>query len=180
MLEVTSLNPKAVATRTHCPDEAGFYDDDFRKLKSVVSGKADQLKDYPIPRVLAVTSSHSLAGIHLGRHTAKALLGFKEFTSEPDFGNSVFMKRCANGDTVLRVRSVSAVLLVSLGTNPIEIVGLLHPDPVKPLDVRTFADVPFVRVRNWPLSPDRKVESQWTLAKRQKQVWKSLVRLKDD
>ena len=148
MLEVTSLDPKAVATRTQCPDEVtdrisgGWFDEDIRKLKSVVSGKADQLKDYPIPRVLAVTSSHFLSGVHLGRHTAKALLGFKYLTSEPDFENSVFTKRCANGDIVPRLRSVSAVFLISLSTNPIEIVGLLHPDPVKPLAFALFRTYP--------------------------------------
>jgi hypothetical protein len=184
MLEVTSLDPEAVATRTQTPVEVtdgisgGFYDDDIRKLKSVVSCKADQLKDYPTPRVLAITSSDHLSGVQLGRQSAKALLGFKYLTSEPNFQNSVFTMRGANGDITPRLRSVSAVLLISLSTNPIEMVGFLHPDPVRPLDPRTFPDVPFVRITNWPLSPDREVEIEWTLGRpEQKQVCNSLVPL---
>ena len=187
MLEVTSLDPEAVATRTHWPAQGtdrisgGFFDDDIRKLKRVVSRKADQLKNYPIPRVLAITSSHSGSGVLFGRKGAEALLIFKFLTSEPDFENSAFMKRGSNGNVVPCRRSVSAVLLISVSTNPIEVVGLLHPDPVMPLDLRTFPDVPLVRIRNWPLSPDSRVEIEWNLAKpEQKRVWNSLVHLKDD
>ncbi|HEV2178102.1 MAG TPA: hypothetical protein VGW33_13025 [Terriglobia bacterium] len=189
MLEVTSLEDEAVAGQSSWRDTGGFFGLITPKLRSTVSGKVDQLKDYSMPRVLAITSSHLGARALFDHLGAQALLISGLTYSMPlgqagpvtwvtDLKNSVFFKPGEKGAIVACRRSVSALLLVSMWSNPIEIVGLLHPDPVHHLDIRTFPGLPFVRMRQWPVV-GRIISTEWTGAD-PKQVYNSLVEFTDE
>ncbi len=189
MLEVTSLDDDAVANRSewrNIENSAGAFGFLTPKLKSVLCGKADQLKEYSSARVLAVTCSHIGARVLLGREGAVHLLVSDPRLSVPigrpgpatmvtGLENSAFFRPAENGKIVPCRRSVSAVLLVSTWSNPIEIVGILHPDPTISLDVRSFPDTPFLRVANWPIL-DGIIRTAWNFEEPDsKQVHNTLI-----
>jgi hypothetical protein len=83
VVEVTSLKPQAVAAQSDIPASIndsvrGTFRMTTDQLFSTVRDKADQLADYPCPRVLAITSTHHASQYLLGTTGAEYLL-----TSEP-------------------------------------------------------------------------------------------------
>ncbi len=169
VVEVTSLKPEAVAAQSDIPvsiddSERGTFQMTTNQLFSTVKEKADQLADYPCPRVLAITSTHHASAHLLGQSGAEFLLTSEPQITYPIAGSGAAVTMTTNlrrsaffgpGESgtqiVSRRRSVSAVLLVALSDTQSAVVGLLHPDPVEKLKIEPFRDVPFLRLANWPI-----------------------------
>jgi len=167
VVEVTSLKPDAVAERSGIPATAdeggGAFQMTTHQLFSKICAKADQLAEYPCPRVLVITSTHFASSFLLGAQGAEYLL-----TSEPritfpagipgapvrmitNLRSSAFFAPGADGEIVPRRQSVSAVLLIGLFGDQSNVVGLLHPAPAHRLKIERFREVPFLRLANWPI-----------------------------
>jgi hypothetical protein len=176
VVEVTSLKADAVAEKSKISatvDEGGgAFQMTTRQLFSTVCGKADQLADYPCPRVLAITSTHFASSFLLGAQGAEYLL-----TSEPrltfqvggpvrmttDLRSSAFFAPGANGEIVPRRQSVSAVLLIGLFEDKSHVIGLLHPAPARRLKIEWFPEVPFLRLAQWPIVGGA-VNTEWVVS----------------
>ena len=181
VVEVTSLKPEAVASHSNIPVDiedgfGGAFTMTTDQLFSTVRRKADQLADYPCPRVLAITSTHAASDFLLGSQGAEYLL-----TSEPritypvvgsgaavglttDLRRSVFFAPDATGQRIVpRRQSVSAILLVGLYDDTSHVVGLLHPEPARPLNFEHFREVPFLRISQWPIV-GRAIRTEWVVS----------------
>jgi hypothetical protein len=66
-------------------------------------------------------------------------------------GKSVFFRFNEKGEVVRARESISAILLVAMSGNPAEVYGVLHPDPIVPLDTWNFLEVPFLCMKTWPI-----------------------------
>jgi hypothetical protein len=179
VVEVTSLKPDSVARRSGIPVKAdeggGAFEMTTHQLFSTVCGKADQLADYPYPRVLAITSTHFASSFLLGAQGAEYLLTSQPKLTFPvgvrgapvrmttDLRSSAFFAPGENGQVVPRRQSVSAVLLIGLFGDQSNVVGLLHPAPARPLNIEPFREVPFLRVRNWPIVAGA-IHSEWVVS----------------
>ena len=120
--------------------------------------------------MLVITSEHIGADFLIGPHGAETLLtsdikievpigqpiGKTELVT--DLKDSVFFKS-SNGVIESCRRSISAILLVGLYTDKSSIVGILHPDPVEIFPMALIPDVPFCRLKKWPLK-DEKIETE--------------------
>jgi transposase len=181
VVEVTSLKPEAVAAQSDIPvsiddSERGTFQMTTNQLFSTVKEKADQLADYPCPRVLAITSTHHASAHLLGPSGAEFLLTSEPKITYPIAGSgaaatmttnlrrSAFFGPGESGTQIVsRRRSVSAVLLVALSDTQSAVVGLLHSDPVEKLKIEPFRDVPFLRLANWPIV-DGAIKTEWIVS----------------
>ena len=98
--------------------------------------------------------SHIGASALMGTHAARLL------SIDPKL--APFYKPKTEGGYEPARRSISAILLAAVHEKQLEVVGLLHPDPVRPLDIEIFDDVPFFRVK-WPIT-GKDVEGEWITA----------------
>jgi hypothetical protein len=169
VVEVTSLNPDAVASRSGIPttiedDAGGPFRMATNQLHSKVCDKAPQLGDYPCPRVLVITSSHH-ASFLIGTQAAEFLL-----TSEPTITYQVggptklttSSRRFAFFTPDTTFKGISAVLLVALSDYQSSIVGLLYPEPAHKLNIEPFRDVPFLRLAEWPIVKGA-IRTEWVV-----------------
>jgi hypothetical protein len=184
LVEVASLESKAVSERSGLPlevrGEGGqAYALITEKLRSVAQSKAAQLGDRGMPGVLVIASSHGFAGLLMDRRAAEYLMTSAPHISVPigssvksarwqtDLRNAVFCQPSildASGGQMFvpRYRSVSAILLVSIGFREVEVVGLLHPDAVHRFDPQLFPAVPYVQFAQWPLTSTN-ISTEWIL-----------------
>ena len=145
-------------------------------LRKAASGKAEQMSGYCCPRILVMTSEHVYANDLLSsKIAAESLLTSDTSISiphplanpEPGIGletcleNSVFFRpNNQNDDFEACRRSISAILLCSIYENAMEIVGILHPDPVHKFPIKFLPTIPFVKLKNWP-PRDNKIGTEW-------------------
>jgi hypothetical protein len=181
VVEATSLSPDAVTDRSKIsndvPDEisGGAFGLVTRNICNKAKDKATQLGGYPMPRVLAIASSHAGIAALFNEATATwALVSDPHWRQEigssaadtaeyTDLEKSVFMKPGPNGTIVACRKSISAILLVAVHGNKSEIWGILHPEPAFPLNVAFLPDLPFVRIAQWPIV-DGKILTEWVVA----------------
>lgn len=179
VLEVTHLDTDSIEQQSGLSNipvngEARFFSMVTHVLQRKAVGKAKQVADYPMPRILCLGASHTAAPILLGKHAAKWLLTSETKISIPignanpesqivtDLDNSVFFKFNNRGEVIPCRQSISAILLVVLDNESCLIVGLLHPEPSYRFDIAYFSDIPFLKVANWPCS-DGRVITEWTI-----------------
>jgi len=181
VIEATSLGSGSLSNQTGWTNEVGIgvhggpFSLPTRVLQARVKAKVPQLSKHPMPRVLAILSSHIGADAFFSDEGATCLLvgGYefccaigsssKETFKRAKLENAVFIRRDqANPDRVVACReSVSAILLLALDGRGFSVVGILHPEPRFPIDPRTFpAKVPFSRLQPWPTND--KVQIEWT------------------
>jgi hypothetical protein len=176
LVEVTALNRDAVELRSGWPDKlsevAGSFSMITPSLWSKALHKAPQLAGQDVPRVLAICLTHIGASALLGTLAAKWLM-----MSEPQIEvpialqgelpparNVTNLKRAAffniqDGAVVPVRQSISAILLIAIWNDLLEVVGMLHPAASVPFDYRTFGDVPFLRAE-WPIK-DKAIRMEW-------------------
>lgn len=147
------------------------------KLKSVISSKVSQLSDYEIPRILAIGSTHFDSDILLGTRAAEKLLvpdnisiplanednsiQSKSFLST-DLETSIFFK-IEDGKIIPCRQGISAILLVDVKYNYLNIVGILHPEPIYCFDYNILSDVHFLTVEDWPIK-EGKIKLVWIIS----------------
>jgi hypothetical protein len=126
-----------------------------------------------MPRVLAITTEHTLGDLLLGPLGARELLtGETKITArigEPqpqigwatDLRNSVFF-RWKSGKVDACRTTISSVLLFAISPKMCSVVGVLHPAPMHVLPISVLPDVPFIRLTKWP--PEKHmVETEWVI-----------------
>lgn len=180
VVEVTSLKPEAVAAQSNIPSAIENGGSAFKmttgQLFSTVRGKADQLSGYPGARILAITSTHQASSFLLGTTGAEFLLTSEPMIRFPATGSggpvtvttnlkrSVFFGPGPSGNQIVaRRQSVSAVLLIALDDLRSSVLGLLHPEPARKLNVEHFRDVPFLRLAEWPIV-DGRIRTEWVIS----------------
>jgi hypothetical protein len=181
VVEVTSLEDVTLANRAGIQQdvpangEGGALDMEevLNLIRTTVSGKAAQLADYPVPRVLAICSEHWGTSMFFGPGGAEEIMyGGSNiaipFTNEgaagpaqitTDLREAPFF-RIKGGEVEACRRSISALLLVHLDPTACHVVGLLHPDPAITFPIQTLPEVPFGRVA-WPA---KELHVEWLLA----------------
>jgi hypothetical protein len=186
VVEVTSLRSEAVAKHSRIPvtaneGDGGAFQMTTRQLFYTVRDKADQLADYHCPRVLAITSVHFASSFLLGAQGAEYLL-----TSEPtityslgtpgtsptlttNLRTSVFFAPGESGEIVPRRRSVSGILLIGLFDDQCNVIGLLHPEPVHPLNIERFREVPFLQLATWPIV--NSIRTEWVVSSPESKIF---------
>ncbi|MCP4571293.1 MAG: hypothetical protein GY838_03000 [bacterium] len=133
--------------------------------------KAGKLSGGSRPGLLVIGSEHPGADAVIGWPAAEALLtgdplievqfgGSGDTAMTTQLWNSAFFAGSSDG-VVAKRQSVSAVLLASLWPRRCVLVGLLHPDPVRPFETSLLPDIPFVKLREWPVRRGR-LETVWT------------------
>jgi len=180
-VEVTNLSKELVSKKTglsNMPTNFKCYW--FGLLTQIVKrkviSKAGQLKDIGSPQILFVTTLHFQASAFLveRKHLENLLtsdpkiaipISPQEYSSgdDPyqiiDFEHSIFT--CSK--SLITSRShLSAVLVGGFGvmTKDVQVFGLLNPNPLYPIEIRDFIDVPFCQFRTWP--PDKQVDLVWS------------------
>jgi hypothetical protein len=187
LTEVTSLDSTAVSHQSGLPlkitgaggQAYGLITD---KLLSAVKGKTRQLGGQALPGVLVITSDYDFSCLLMDSGPAQRLLTGDVYFTVPigggrdsadlctDLDNAAFCRRMAVLDPEGNVmfescrRSISAILLVTIHPDESSVVGLLHPDPVRPFDPSWFPEVSFVRLRDWPITGG-KLGTEWVLGK---------------
>jgi hypothetical protein len=178
LIEVTSLSRDAVELKSGWPDElnevAGSFSMITPSLWSKARHKAPQLANQELPRVLAICLTHVGASALLGTLAAEWLM-----VSEPQIEVLVAMKEKATplrevtnlknaafftlrgGEIMPVLQSISAILLVAIWDDLLEVVGMLHPAAAVPFDYRTFREVPFLRAE-WPIRGDV-IRTEWVV-----------------
>lgn len=173
VVEATSLSPDAVSERSHIPNEARNGISGFalgrvtQNIGNKAKGKHKQLGGYPMPRVLAIATSHVGAPILFDAAAAKrALVSDLYFRHEigsdaadpadyTDLRNSVFIKLGPDGNIVACRKEISAILLVAVYGGNSEVYGILHPESEYPLNTASLPNLPFVRISQWPVVNDK-------------------------
>ena len=184
--EVTCLKTESVARRSKLENEfpevgfGGTFDLITDRLFWKVLSKEDQVSGYGCPQILIITSEHTGSNILLGDAGAEFLLTgdqiivervdnlgnsskLENVNSATNLKNAVFF-RLKNGKLESCRRSISAILLFSISPDGTysEIVGLLHPDPIYKFPISTFPSVPFLKLKQWPLTNGR-IETEWVI-----------------
>jgi hypothetical protein len=67
--------------------------------------------------------------------------------------------------TYFRVRPEPAdlVLLVALDDIQSGVIGLLHPEPARKVDIEHFREVPFLRLAEWPIV-NGAIRTEWVIS----------------
>jgi hypothetical protein len=178
VVEATSLGQAPLSNKTLWPNDldyqGGWFSLPVKLIQQRVRQKIPQLSKHPMPRVLAIVSSHIGATAFMSDETAKQfLLGGYKFGSaigDPHkqyqwaaLENAVFIRRDGNDPdrVVADAQTLSALLLIALDAVGFSIVGILHPEPHFSLDPHAFSKVPFLYVSTWP-AIEGKIHIDWT------------------
>jgi hypothetical protein len=183
LVEVTSLDSEVVSEESGLPAEitgpgGGAFGLITNKLQAKVKAKASQLGGQSFPGILAIASDHAFAGMLLDRLAAEYLMtsapqinvpvgGGPTYTTT-DLKHSAFYHATgvldASGVPIIKPfrQSVSAILLIATYPREIQVVGLLHPEAVRPLDPALLPKVPFLKSKR-PFSADR-IATEWVQA----------------
>jgi hypothetical protein len=180
LVEVTSLESGAVAKESKLPAKitgsgGGAFGLITSKLETKASGKARQLGNHPLPRVLAITCSHAFAWTLMDRTAAENLL-VADYTAPVPLihlsdlettvtgpRQSAFFRVGKSGGIIPRLQSISAVLLVAIFRTQVDVVGVLHPEPSISFAPALFPQVPYLRFKHWPIS-EGKLSMEWSIA----------------
>lgn len=181
-VEATTISVKSVENHSGLKNEiednrVTSFSFITEKLKSVISGKVSQLSDHEIPRILAIGSTHFDSNVLLGTRAAEKLLvpdsisvplangknnvQKKSFLST-DLETSIFFK-FENGKIIPCRQGISAILLVDVKYDYLNIVGLLHPEPLYCFDYNILSDVHFLTVKDWPIK-EGKIKLLWIIS----------------
>jgi len=180
LVEVTSLESGAVARRSNLPETitgsgGGAFGLITPLLRGKATAKATQFGNAPLPRVLAIACSHAFSGILMDRLAAENLLVSDYMISVPfrepskpaiqvtDLRRSVFFHWDKfTGKIVPCRQSISALLLVAISGIQADVVGILHPEPSIAFAPALFPQVPYLKVKNWPVV-DERIELEWSI-----------------
>jgi hypothetical protein len=198
IVEATTLEPTAVERnsgwRNEVPDAitGGPFSMITERITARASSKVRQLSRHEMPRVLAIVSSHIGADALLSSIlAAESVLVSDRKISQPigggkasvitDLAASAFLKGDpASGKISARRPTISAVLLTSVAGDRSSVLGILHPEPRYPLDISAFPEIPFVRIRRWPIE-NGAIELDWVVGQPSGRHFKhQMIRYKGD
>ncbi|MFN7944416.1 MAG: hypothetical protein U0Z53_03615 [Blastocatellia bacterium] len=180
IVEVTCLGKPALTKETGCHMISGqlmAISSPTKMLRQRVTDKAGQLAGNDIPTVLAITSLHDGAYILLSPNEAVSFLisdwafaipmsnSNEDTYLSTDLKHSIFFKRDLNDPSKVAPcrQSISAVLLIPVSGDRLNVTGILHPEPIHPFSIHALKKVPFVRVQNWPIA-EGIIFTEWVIS----------------
>ena len=152
----------------------------FAPLTTRIFGKVfdktarDQLRGLQDPLILCIGSQHIHTSLLMGRQAAATFLTGDPLITFPindpnsdvslmtPLKNSLFFRLNTLGEIESCRRSVSAILLLSIGNVEVEVVGIRHPDPEYQLSSDLLTSIPFVYIKKWPPTHGH-FEIDWTV-----------------
>lgn len=179
VVEATSLALNAISERSGMSDAytaqaGGAFNLITRNVRQKASAKADQLARHKMPRVLAIVSTHNDVGTLFSTAAAEYMLtsdshlrvGINDaglsVTECTGLEESVFFRKGQDGQIEMCRQSISAILLIGVAHRQSNVLGILHPQATYPLNIRAFAEVPFVRVSTWPPA-NGEIQTEWVV-----------------
>lgn len=175
IVEVSCLTKDALTKGTGLREEGNMaLTPASAMLRKKISSKVKQISPYQMPRVLAITSLHVNANLLLGIDGATNCLVSNWGLSIPldsssqhylstDLQESIFIRRVNKTDKPLLENcreAVSAILLIPITENRLNVTGILHHKPNYNLDILVFPKVPFIKIKN---IQDNKIFTEWVI-----------------
>jgi hypothetical protein len=189
LMEVTSLDSETVSEESGLPMEikgqgGGAFALITKKLQAKAKAKASQLGGQHYPGLVAIVSDHVFAGMLLDRPSAQYLMtsapshnvplnGGPAYTST-DFKHSAFYQMTgildSSGVPIIKPlrQSISGILLCAINPAETQVVGLLHPEAVRPFDPTLLPKIPFVRAKA-PFTADY-IATEWIQTNREQRT----------
>lgn len=182
VVEVTAFGDAAVTAGSGVPEDIDDFGGGYlnmqamtKMLRSRASNKSAQLSGYDRPRVLVIASQHPSSAIVLGQLGAEEFMTGGAQISVPvgpegatadsymstELREAAFIRSTKSGVIESCRRSLSAILLVAVHGKGCHVLGMRHPDPVRPLPRALLPRVPFLRVR-WPIE-NNQIDTEWTI-----------------
>jgi hypothetical protein len=136
--------------------------------------KDKQLEGCGMPVVVAIASAHRGISALFNEAAAEwCLVSDPQITiplNDPEGGqqttnlrNSLFFRPSPDRKMIVPCRqNISAILLIAVYGEHSEIYGILHPEPAFPLKIQFFPKLPFIRVKNWPIT-DGLITTEWVV-----------------
>lgn len=172
-LEATHIDKEKTTHHSGLPDNSeyvGSFSNITEFLRRKISGKTMQMSGQKLPRILAVGSFHTWSSTLLGEFSAETLLtseqkitvkiNTNESFLSTDLGDSIFFRKFKNNSIEPARQSISAILFAACYKYSCHLVGILHPEPAEKLDPAFLPEIPFVRVKEWPLVTS-KLDIEW-------------------
>jgi hypothetical protein len=180
IVEATSLTPDTVTRHSGIanivPEEigGGAFGLVTQNIVNKAKAKAAQLANYPMPRILAITSNHVatpalfnaatamwalVSEVHWRHEIGSDVVDPAEYTN---LERSVFLRPGPDGTIEACRKSISAILLIAVYGDKSEVYGIQHPEPAYPLYVGWLPKVPFIRISPWPII-DGKIFTEWVV-----------------
>lgn len=178
IVEVTCFGKKALTKATGChelPVTNLAYKLPTSQLRTKIGSKADQVSPYKMPSILIITSLHQNANLLLGRDAATNCLvsdwvlsisldkSINENYLSTELKDSIFFRINKQNKAILEPcrQSISAVLLIAISGDRINVCGILHQEPNYEFDIGIFPKVPFIKINS---IQDGKIFTEWIIA----------------
>jgi len=171
-VEVTCISIDTATAKTAIPDVPGGETSSrraapFRPLTGAVvakcSGKAKQCANLDAPALVAIGTFHTVAAMvsfHKGVVdwvlTGRTRLAWDadihaerqvdETYQLADLDSAAFLCRDETQDVGYARSSISGLLLCRLGSEPLRVLGVLHPNPARPFNPAMLPEIEFGRV----------------------------------
>jgi hypothetical protein len=173
LVEATSFTPEKVTKDTNIRNQVpeDLEGGPFGLLTSQVDEKATeklrQFADIEMPGVLAIASTHFGASIVFNSMAAENALISQPFWvagregMSTDLACSLFL-RGEDGEVVRKNCSLSAVLLVAVGSDRSYVCGALSPCATFRFNSALLWQIPFIYLMDWPVEKN-KLRCEWTM-----------------
>ena len=184
VVEVTSILRETFTEHSGIPENLvgsgkGYYVGNYevaRLIRSEASSKANQMSDYPCPRVLVIACEHAGYSDYLKKSEDVGFGADMFLTSPPKIavpgGNNVtyledsLFFRFQNDRIVFCRESISTVLLLHISKYYAETTGLLHPKPAYNFSSELLPLVPFVeilvpKIENNSVGNSDRIKTRW-------------------
>lgn len=170
LVEVTTITRETTTRRSglsESPDQRfGTYGSIMRAIKKKADKKAAQVAGYELPVLVFVVTLHYQASVLCLSclHVEQLLIGSTGFgiTIDAKRGEAVGKPYSTaaldhpvffgEGTTTPARRHISGILLGGFGLVPPKCVvkGVVHPDPVRPIDIACLPDLRWCMLEPWP------------------------------
>ena len=146
-------------------------------LRDRVTTKAGQLAGATLPTLVVIASLHDGAYLLLRPDEAVNFLtsdwaytipvesnGNDTYLST-DLKYSIFFKPDPQFPSKIAPcrQSISAVLLMPISGDRLNVTGVLHPEPIYPFSINFLKNVPFARVQKWPIE-NGEIFTEWVIS----------------
>ncbi|MHB8280910.1 MAG: hypothetical protein ACYDIA_25220 [Candidatus Humimicrobiaceae bacterium] len=182
IVEVTSIDNESLENisglKNIIDDKAKSFSMISKKLNNIAKGKAKQLSgSNNLPTILLIGSMHVCSDLLLGTRAAELLMipeklsvSIKEVKNDnhkvkiiSELESSVFFRIKKNSCDIEPCRkSISAIVLLSVYSDSVDMVGILHPKPSIIFNYNILHGVPFLKIKNWPIE-NGIIEKQWII-----------------
>lgn len=180
-VEATSFCPRAVMNRSTIPMEpppgctgGGSYLLLTQNVRQKIQAKYRQFEKCKKAVILSMVLDHWAGCILMDSYAAKRILVgnlfFMHRNGLPDANpnwysaleDSAFLAMDENHLITAKNRVLSAILLIVVFGDHVKAFGILNPNPIHPLDISHLTNLPFLRLKHWPIE-NNQLETEWVL-----------------